>query len=316
MLAERTKLFDTSLYSSSSPEVVAEDLAGLYIEAGDAPLEERINARKLRIEGGKVYDPKANKEVPGNLKRNSRLDNLEADSAEAFYHQITGGYSLTVAFSPPGGTSNYKEGRVNVGYRSSNNEMEFYGIPTHLMPEAILAKSIALSAFSDLSLSEVKNPDDLRGISIPILLPETETSPWEFLEEMLPLDSDAWKYIKERRPWLIKSRALEDALMAAPNMVKMISLARVERDFIVAGAYGERFMEQSGWKLNNKSCPGKSNSELLNNTATKGDFVTDAFGNVREVTSWEYHTGNCVNCGASGVDVGPCSICKACEKKL
>lgn len=32
--------------------------------------------------------------------------------------------------------------------------------------------------------------------------------------------------------------------------------------------------------------------------------------------SWEYHTGNCVVCGAEGVAVGPCSICKACEKKF
>lgn len=32
--------------------------------------------------------------------------------------------------------------------------------------------------------------------------------------------------------------------------------------------------------------------------------------------AWEYHTGDCVNCGVKGVDVGPCDICKKCEKKF
>lgn len=32
--------------------------------------------------------------------------------------------------------------------------------------------------------------------------------------------------------------------------------------------------------------------------------------------SWEYHTGDCVVCGSKNVDVGPCKICKNCEKKF
>jgi hypothetical protein len=32
--------------------------------------------------------------------------------------------------------------------------------------------------------------------------------------------------------------------------------------------------------------------------------------------NWEYHTGDCVVCHARSVDVGPCSICKECEKSF
>lgn len=31
---------------------------------------------------------------------------------------------------------------------------------------------------------------------------------------------------------------------------------------------------------------------------------------------WEYHTGDCVICNTKNVDVGPCNICKSCEKKF
>lgn len=310
MLYERTKLFDTSLYTKANSDVVAEDLAGLYIEAGNTPLEERINARKLTIRGNKVFDPKANKEVPGSLTRITILDNLEADSAEAFYKQLIDGYDLTISFSPPGGISPYKEGRINVGYRSSHDEIEFYGIPTKMAPEVMLAKSILLSEFSDFSLSEIENPEQLRQISLPILIPSTEESLWDFLEEILPLDSNAWEHIRNGKPWITKERALKDASFVAPIMFKMIYVARIENDYIAAGVYGERYMEQMGWKLNSGSCPGKSNSQLSDtssNSETK--FTTDAFGNIRELSESSFPCPRCGQAIPSGFGITTCPFC-------
>ena len=40
------------------------------------------------------------------------------------------------------------------------------------------------------------------------------------------------------------------------------------------------------------------------------------FGFNLEETTWEYHTGSCVVCNAKETDVGPCNICKDCEKKF
>jgi hypothetical protein len=309
MSKERTKLFDTSLYDRCDSDVVAEDLAGLYIEAGDTPLEDRINSRKLTIIRDKVIDPKTSKEVPGNLKRITTLDNTEADSAESFYKQLIDGYCLTISFSPPGGISPYKEGRINVGYRSSYNEIEFYGIPTLITPEDMLAKSFLLSEFSDLSLLEIKNSEQLRGISLPILIPPAEKSPWDFLEEVLPLDSNAWEHIRNGKPWVTKEKALKDASNVAPIMMGMIYSARTENDYIIAGAYGERYMEQRGWKLSSRSCPGSSNSQLIGTSKAEGKFITDVFGNTREIVESSFPCPRCGGSIPSGLGITTCPHC-------
>lgn len=316
MLEKRIKLFDTSLYKNSSSRVIAEDLAGLYIEAGDSALSERINARKLKILGDKVIDPETNKKVPGNLKRFTVLDNIEADSAEAFYKQIIDGYIVTISFSPPGGISPYKEGRINVGYRSSHDEMEFYGIPTRMSSREMYARSIILSEFSDLPFSEIKNPEQLRQISLPILIPPTEESPWDFLEEVLPLDSNAWEYIRSGKPWVIKEKALNDASLFAPTMFRMIYSARTENDYIIAGAYGEKNMEKMGWKLNSGSCPGKTNSQLMNSFSTNEiQFAIDAFGNTREITESSFPCPGCGGLIPSGFGITTCPHCGLTKEK-
>ncbi len=56
--------------------------------------------------------------------------------------------------------------------------------------------------------------------------------------------------------------------------------------------------------------PGMRNS--FSNSLTLNSNVVD----LREQSMWEYHLGKCVNCGASETLVGPCSICKTCEKVL
>jgi hypothetical protein len=40
------------------------------------------------------------------------------------------------------------------------------------------------------------------------------------------------------------------------------------------------------------------------------------FGMETSSVTWDYHRGDCVVCKKEGIDVGPCSICKECEKKF
>lgn len=44
-------------------------------------------------------------------------------------------------------------------------------------------------------------------------------------------------------------------------------------------------------------------------------YVAPSFG-MHTNGKWEYHTGNCRVCFSSNIEVGPCSICKICEKKF
>ena len=79
-------------------------------------------------------------------------------------------------------------------------------------------------------------------------------------------------------------------------------------------------MAEAGWELDTSGCPGVLNTQAINSLANF-TVKTDVFGNSRMVEGkWEYHKGKCVNpeCKHKGeeLEVGPCSICKDCEKIL
>lgn len=46
--------------------------------------------------------------------------------------------------------------------------------------------------------------------------------------------------------------------------------------------------------------------------------LTSGFGysKFNEIKNWTYHIGDCVNCHKANTEVGPCNICKECEKIL
>lgn len=317
MLKEQ-KVFDTSIYTRFPDEirgsVILEDLAGLAIEAGELlSLEERINPRKLEIINGQVVDPITEEPVTNHFNYETEFDRKESRQAELFYDHLakTPPGALSISISPSGGYANYLEARINVGIRKRENEIERYPIPSHLSSISLMSKAIRLAEHSSKSI-RIDNPEDLREISIPVKVPEDQ-DPWEFLEEVFPLDSHAWETITEGKPWKLKEEAKRDGKEVAENTSRGIPSAITEFDFIRVGASAEQEMEQRGWKLNSSACSGTLNSDLLNTLGAK----TDAFGNQRlTVEKWDYHTGTCANCGTKNVEVGPCSICEACEKIL
>lgn len=313
----KEKLFDTSLYYSL-PETVRsqsihEDFTGLYIETGNTPLNQRINARHFIITSGEVIDEITGKRVQESFSYKTEFLAKESRAGESFWQNLVNGEigNLVITISPSGGTSPYKDARVNVGYKKTEREIEFYGIPTELSPSVLLFLAKRISEFSNKK-PLLDAPENLREIAIPIQVPYGE-NPWDFMEEVFPLDSPAWQDIKNSLPWEIKSQISKKASSITKEMAERISHAQNAYQFISIGAWGEEMMQQRGFRLLSKSCPGATNGELLNKAG--GVTTEDVFGNVREV-SWSYHTGNCAHCGAKNVEVGPCSICKACEKIL
>lgn len=315
---ENTPLvFDVSLYKDLPQETrkrtMQEDLAGLVIEAGNSELEKRINPRKFKIVKTQVIEENKDgeqKNVLKGLKFETELNKKESKAAISFYeHLLSFDNSISISISPSGGDGNYKEGRVNVGFRKQN-EIEFYGIPTHLSPDHLMQRSIAISNLT-LNKTTVFSPEDLREISIPIILNEDD-DPIEFLQEIFPLDSNAWEVIDNKDPWEIKEEALKDAKKPSENGARMINKNTHAYQFINIGAQMEMEMKLKGWELKSSACPGQLNSQIKNSV----NSTVDSFGNTRIAVSWEYHSGNCINCGARNVPVGPCSICKSCEKVL
>ena len=328
MQTERqVKVFDTSLYpavpETNRPLVLTEDLAGLVIEAGDRPLEERINPRLFRIVNGEVFDPKSRKNVREEWGFDTSLQERESAAANSFYDQLlanTG--NLVISLSPSGGPAKYLEARVNVGYRKNEEEIEFYGIPSHMHPDALVNYAARLSEWNTLPLS-ITDPENLRELAIPIHLPEGR-KPWEFLNEVAPLDSDAWNVIAQGTPWQIKERAEIDAQPIAQEMLKRLIYARVESDFVQIGAWGERKMQASGWKLKASACPGLFNSQISTFSNNSGfDYLVDGFGNLREISTDQADqdgslTFNCDSCGAANKRPygGRKPSCGGCGKKF
>ncbi len=324
MLTERQiKVFDTSLYSvvpeTQRPHVLTEDLAGLVIEAGDRPLEERINPRIFKVEGDLIIDLKTGESIRQEWRHETELQRRESEAANSFYdYLLKSPGNLIFSLSPTGGPGKYLEARVNVGYRKNEEEIEFYGIPSHMHSDALVNYAARLSEWN-IQPFLINSPEDLRQISIPIQVP-IGINPWEFLDEVAPLDSDAWRAIAKGLPWKIKEKAEIDALPIAREMSFRLISARSEIDHVQIGAWGERSMENLGWKLKASACPGLFNQQIMSmNELAISSFTKDSFGNFR-LTKWEYHKGKCVNpnCNQKGetVDVGPCSICRTCEKTL
>ena len=108
---------------------------------------------------------------------------------------------------------------------------------------------------------------------------------------------------------LVRSDASEDELARSRNAIENYTI-RI-RDEIIAGfgnntssninmVSAQRIFDDLGDKTP-PSVPGSCGSTLMEH-------------HEKNNKKWEYHTGDCVVCHAKGTDVGPCSICKNCEK--
>lgn len=315
-MSERKNVFDTSLYKDLPPGIIqysiAEDLAGLVLEAGDKPLTERVNPRRFKIIEGKILDSKTGENIFENWQPGGELGEKEYNSATSFYRYLLENPpgSLVLNISPSEGISPYKEARINIGFKETDEDIVFYGIPSRLTPED--CKQLALKAIKLSFVSfQINTPDDLRDKAVPITA-HGGNNPWLFLKYNLPLDSKAWDIIISGLPWKLKSDAVVLAQKAAFHMSHMILKASSNRDFVLAGAYGERYMEERGWKINHAGCPGSTNTQLLSD----GTYTKDVYGSVRTVgNSGEgKFVHNCGNCGApiyANISAG--YICPRCK---
>lgn len=305
--------FDITKYKNSPEESLAEDMAGMSSELADKPLEERINPRRFKIISRKIFDPKTGKEVPGEMREDTEFDKREAAAARAFYKHVLAypAGSVVIGFSPRGGDSPYKDSRINVVYKSGEEDLEFYGVVTTLSPSLLMYRAIRLSEFSSENII-INSPANLRDKVIPVALKE---NPWKFLQAHMSIDSQAWQEIADGKPWLRKEEALEKTRQIASMVTPMLGKARTELEFIKIGAWAERRMQEMGLQINFRNCPGLFNLELLALTQ-QNYLIKDNFGNWRIAeTKWKYHKGNCKTCPRKNVDVGPCNICKVCERE-
>lgn len=146
---------------------------------------------------------------------------------------------------------------------------------------------------------EFSNPEEIRGFIF------TEKDSEESIIEIIN-----WLRNISEKPVANDQGDLKDRIKKANHYVDLYKSGVSMQEI----AYQ---MSQTHFLGNNPiGCPTSSKTESYNYYSNSTIFNGYSFGN--ESTTWEYHIGDCVNpgCERKQVDVGPCNICKICEKKL
>jgi len=167
---------------------------------------------------------------------------------------------------------------------------------------------------------------DVDFLSNPVIFPPTEEikSPEDLLRFIGEKESISMEWSKrllnevgplvERYISQVKSGASDKDLIKTRNAIENFTIA--VRNRII----GRNYLVNEG---------PVSNEDLDNAIEIYGNYeppeVAGSCGSTSKTLmefqeesgkSWEYHSGSCVNCGAEDVMVGPCNICKKCEKEF
>jgi hypothetical protein len=237
------------------------------------------------IDNGKLLPP--NRE-PFEIERDSYLGWLEAiafESIENWANQNETG--MVFWFSPPfpGKYPNAKVVASEILHSSEGEKV--------LMNRAIVldidTKTLlqATNRFTGkLGLKKFRNPEDLRAN--PIFTSQNEMA--ALMEEITPY-TEQTKLIGSGRDLVLKTETYSKLTII--NSSQQLVYSQVHSIAESEGLMGQH----------KGSCP------------TAGKTAFERFSEGNSNGKWEYHSGVCRVCGNS-TDVGPCSICKTCEKRF
>lgn len=325
MLIERISLDPSSYSNDTGSQKLAVNIADVATEAGFGPPEKRITPFTLKQVGNKVINEELGPDdVTTYYISETSRDAAESEAGYLIRDALLKRPERTVAvwFSPPYSTDEHSEGRLTVGYNvphSSVKEMESYGLPTaDFTPEQLMYMAWRLSEYTT-ALLFIDNPEKLRSTPIFIELTENQ-NPWEFLKDFIPLP-EVWDAIKTGEVNKQRQKILASANEIAPNTLFRLQHATSYLEQVGIIREMENQMKQRGHEIDQSKldCP---TSVTATSTYQLSYTDLDKDGTVLktrlEISSgkWEYHFGSCRNCGAQDTLVGPCSICKECEKVL
>lgn len=173
-----------------------------------------------------------------------------------------------------------------------------------------------LKTTSGENVAEVNTPDKLRAFPVFFNPPENLTL-FEYLEEIIE-EPKVWKKVKGGDDLKAREQMRKLARPIIEKHYHLILAAERVYDYVAVGATMEAELAAAGIVLQARGGCGVSNQEALKNLQDSNTGVFDALFNSAQLAeaTWTYHTGNCAACGTTNVEVGPCSICKSCEKIL
>jgi len=259
-MAERIAL-DCSRYASLKPytreNVVAEDLAALFVEAKDTEeIEERIWPYRFECRvGEKVVCPEmGNKDITEYFSNETELEQQETVAGEklkdALINESVG--TTVVWLSPP--NDEYSEGRITLGrivWQNNIKVMQCFGLPVDFSQKTFLRLAERLSGPERLYI------ENLRSHIFVLSKKDGQTS-WQRVKEKLPL-GQIWSVIENKQAEVTKRKILRDARLVVGSAPVDLWSAKSVR----VGAYLERGMERIGHRIDTvKSGCGGLNKDL------------------------------------------------------
>lgn len=113
---------------------------------------------------------------------------------------------------------------------------------------------------------------------------------------------------------LVKLNASEKELVKTRNAIENYTLSIKNK--IMGEVVQERLVSESDLKETIEIWGQYTPPKVLGSCGSSSNSTLMEFQNEFNNKGWDYEKGDCVNCGAMGVEVGPCSICKKCEKEF
>jgi hypothetical protein len=292
----------------------AEDLGFALREQKDTPeLEDTINSFTLLVNSLGHLEHPVFGEVRNFLRHETESDILENEAFDKIESWAASNQKGSIIWiSPPSDKFGYTESRFVVGERDrikGKKAVIFKAIRgLHSRTEC---NTIAeqLSAFSPVGLEPILDNSDLRRTPIPFEPPEAVS--WvDFLQQVIYMPK-VWDAIRRGDDIV----GTQEAQNAGAEIIKAtyseILIAETSYDHLRVGSSIELGAQRVGYMMQKVGSCGISNIEAL-----RKQGPLEVFFNGLETSSggnWKYELGICRVCN-NFKGVGPCSICKECER--
>jgi len=316
MIEQEERLaLDLSNWKEKTSQQIVEDFASALLEQRESSLEERITFYRLEVNSeGKLESPSFGL-VEKHLRDETELDKLENESVIKLTKWANNEEEGTAIWISPR-SEIYDESRfVIFEIETSQNKktLNCRAVCGKQDQKDCLAIAEQLLAFSNLEkgLEEI---DELRANIIPLIIQRPYNNWLELLEDTI-YAPEVWQAIKCGEDRKEKEKALNVAeKIVKKNLHNIYQAQNFEK--IIVGARMEEEASRAGYKLQESGSCGISNSRALKNTGRLSSPFNFFFSGGKSEGKWEYHLGSCRVCHAESVEVGPCSVCKICERKF
>lgn len=230
------------------------------------------------LKENRLYDPDTKRFIYTSINSGTTLDKPEGEVIKQLEAWANGNESgIAVWISPK--SELYPGAKLSI-----------YRIAYKLNGEKTLLRSHYLFD------AELKNSEDLRGLIFPEA--DKEKSIFEIIK---------WVEEKSNKNVSVNQRSQSEIYLQAARFVDLyhsgMSGAELAHQMSQSGFMGERPIN-----CRNSSSTGSNSYDYSTTTESYG------YRYANETKSWAYHIGTCARCHDSGIEVGPCEICKVCEK--